>query len=47
MDTHHRIVNGEEHTVYLVDDKGISGRRNVTRATECSVARIFMSYLPK
>lgn len=22
MDTHHRIVNGEEHTVYLVDDKG-------------------------
>ena len=22
MDTHRRIVNGEEHTVYLVDDKG-------------------------
>lgn len=22
MDTHHRIVNGEEYTVYLTDDKG-------------------------
>ena len=22
QDTHHRIVNGETHTVYLVDDKG-------------------------
>ncbi len=22
MDTHHRIVNGEKHTIYLVDDRG-------------------------
>lgn len=28
MDTHHRIVNGEEHTVYLVDDKGNKWKEN-------------------
>lgn len=28
MDTHHRIVNGDEHTVYLVDDKGNKWKEN-------------------
>lgn len=28
QDTHHRIVNGEEHTVYLVDDKGNKYKEN-------------------
>ena len=28
QDTHHRIIDGEEHTVYLVDDKGNKWKEN-------------------
>ena len=28
QDTHHRIVNGEKHIVYLVDDKGNKWKEN-------------------